>query len=231
MLVAQEDFMNKSASKPPLTFQQYGRIHDVIYSLAQHFTHNEGKECVFYSINAAAIMHAHYGKRATVVCGLGALVVHRQGDVPTAVSWFQEQPDGQCIATPEAFHCWVECDGWVIDFSAPNYQRTLETSFMANTHSVPRIPRKMLQKPVAQASSPMSQLTRVGRAVFAPDQEVTTHVIDGAFAKPSTEDVAHIACNWHRPPPLPLPPSITIANDLGKVITIPAIHRELVGAW
>lgn len=223
--------MNKKPTAPPLSFEQYTRIYNVIYSLAQHFTRDEGKECVFYSINGAAIMHAHYGKNAAVVCGLGAVVVHRMGDVPTAVSWFMEQPDGSCVATLEAFHCWVECDGWVIDFSAPNYQRALETSPMATKGNVPLIPRKMLQKRFTQTDTSMDQLTRVGRAVFAPSQDITTAIIDKAFDKASTTDIADISCAWHRPLSLPMQQSISIVNDLREITTIPLVKQELVGAW
>lgn len=223
--------MTRKSSAPPLSFAQYNRIYNVLFSLAQHFTRDEGRECVFYSINAAAIMHAHYGRDAKVLCGLGAVVVHRQGDTPTAVSWFTVEPDGRCVATLEAFHCWVECDGWVIDFSAPNYQTALDTSPLAKERIVPRIPRRMFQKPVSQVDTGMDRLTRVGRAVFVPDQNVTTAVIDKAFEKPATTDVARIACTLHKPLPHLMPPSITIANDLGEITTIPLINQELVGAW
>ena len=223
--------MSKKPSTPPLTFAQYNRIYNVLFSLAQHFTRDEGRECVFYSINAAAIMHAHYGRNAKVICGLGAVVVHRQGDTPTAVSWFTVQPDGRCIATLDTFHCWVECDGWVIDFSAPNYQRALDTSPLANERVVPRIPRRMLQKPISQVDTAFDRLTRVGRAMFAPDQTVTTSIIDKAFDIPATTDIARIACTMHRPLPHFMPPSITITNDLNQVTTIPLIKQELEGAW
>ena len=119
----------------------------------------------------------------------------------------------------------------MIDFSAPNYQKALDFSPLARERFVPRIPRKMLQKPVALVDGSMDRLTRVGRAIFGPDQGVTTTIIDKAFAKRSTTDVAHIACTFHRPLPERMPPSISIANDLGETSTIPLIRQELMGAW
>jgi len=223
--------MRKKPSQPPLSFAQYARIHHVVYSLAQYFTKDEGRECVFYSINAAAIMREHYGKDARVACGLGAVVVDRSGNRPTAVSWFAIAADQTCVATRDAFHCWVECDNWVIDFSAPNYQRTLDTSPLAKDGAVPRVGRRMLQKPMEGLATSSEQLTRVGRAMFDPDPDLTQSIIGNAFAKPSTADVAGIACAFHRPVPHPMPPSMTVVNDLGEIATIPLIERELVGMW
>jgi hypothetical protein len=214
----------------PLTFEQYTRIYNVIQSLSMHFTENVGRECVLFSVVGAALMHAHYKKNAKVICGLGAVVVHK-AEVPTAVSWFAENESGHCVATLDAFHTWIECDEWVIDFMAPNYQEALRSSPLAAQQFVPRIPRLMLQKPIEQVVGSMGNLTRVGRTVFVGDQDVTTTIIDRAFDRPQLGDVVNIALTWHCPLPGSMPRSITITDDLGEITTINMVERQLAGAW
>lgn len=222
--------MKNYSRTPPLSLEQYTRIHNVVHSLSKFFSKDVGKACVFFSLTGAALMHLHYKKNAKMICGLGAVVVHK-GTKPTVISWFKMNDEGHCFAAEDAFHAWVECDGWVIDFMAPNYEEALRSSSAEGKDLIPTLPRMMLQKPAEHTGVPMSKLTRAGRAVFQGDPDVSRAIIDGAFERPSTGDVVNIALEWHRPFPMPMMESLTIQNDLGNVTTIPLLKRNLVGAW
>lgn len=222
--------MKRKPPPQPLTLYQYARIYKVIQGLSARFTKNVGRECVLFSVLGAALMHKHYRKDAKVICGLGAVIVH-EAELPFLLHWFEKDDQGRCVATRETFHAWVECDGWVIDFMAPNYHEALQTSPSFTSLGVPTIPRKMFQKRVEQVEGDLEGLTRVGQAVFYGDQEVTTAVIDKAFEKPQMDDVIGIAFAWHRPLPSSMETSMTITDDLGKLSTLQLARRELVGAW
>ncbi|MDI1273748.1 DUF2026 family protein [Polaromonas sp.] len=222
--------------KPPLTFNQYQRLHNVIQSLALNWKNDVGRSCVFFSITGAALMHQHYSKNAKVICGSGAVMLDAKSD--TVLSWFTLTEDGMLTTGPDAFHAWIECDGWLIDLMAPNY---LEASIGARRTSIgidpaaapPAAvpPRKMFQKPVDKTTGSIDDMRKTGDCVFVPDRDVTAGIIDRAFEGTVLMDVLNIAAQWHRPLPNTMVPSITITDDLGKLTTINIIKRDLAGAW
>ncbi|UQY83676.1 DUF2026 family protein [Ralstonia pseudosolanacearum] len=217
--------------RPPLTFAQYSRIHSICASLLAHFGQDNGTRCLFFAICGAAILREHYGMAARAVCGSGGVVVHRHEGAPLITAWGVATPDGRAIATPDHFHCWVECDEWVIDFSAPTYGLGLELSSAAKDVALPPTPRKMFQKPVAQVGGRFDQLTRVGDAALWPDQSLTGELVGKAIAPPSVASLVRLACVWHQPVPDAMPASVAIMDDRGTVSEIPLIEPELAGAW
>lgn len=222
--------MKKKSVPAPLTFYQYVRIYRTIQGISEFFTKNVGRECVLFSVLGAALMHKHYGKDAKVICGLGAVVVHN-AETPVVLSWCEEEDQGKWSATRDTFHTWVECDGWAIDFMAPNYPEAFRSSPRAACVSIPTIPRKMLQKHMEKVQGPLDDLTRTGHAVLLGDYEITTAVIDHAFEGSGIEDIFNIALAWHRPLPGAMGSTMAITNDLGELSTLRLSPREVVGAW
>ena len=228
--------MNKSTKKPPLTFAEYQRLHNVIHSLSANWNKDQGRSCVFYSITGAALMHQHYQRDAKVICGSGAVMLDPKTE--TVVSWFKQNDDGTLTTGHEAFHAWIECDGWLIDFMAPNYREAMigaafgpQAATEEKTATTFAAPRMMLQKPISRTEGSLDDMRKAGDCVFVPDRDVTTSVIDRAFDRPQLGDIINIAFAWHRPLPNKMESSITITDDLGEITTINLIKRDLVGAW
>lgn len=228
--------MKEPSKNPPLTFAEFQRMHNVIHSLSANWNKDQGRSCVFYSITGAALMHEHYQRDAKVICGSGAVMLDPKTE--TVITWFKEHEDGTLSTGHEAFHAWIECDGWLIDLTAPNYRESMiGATFSAQPASEGKIPtqfvapRKMLQTPIRQTDGSLDDMRKAGDCVFVPDRDVTTFVIDRAFVRPQLEDIINIAYAWHRPLPKKMESSITITDDLGELTTIKLIRRDLVGAW
>ena len=228
--------MRKIAKKPPLTFAEYQRLHNVIHSLALNWKNDVGRSCVFFSITGAALMHKHYNRNAKVICGSGAVMLDPKSE--TILHWFKRTEDGTITTGLDAFHAWIECDGWLIDLMAPNYRESMigvkPIAIGYEEGEVPQAsvpPRKMLLKPVNRTEGTFDDMKKSGDCVFVPDREVTTSIIDKAFERPQFGDILNIAASWHRPVPEKMQPSITITDDLGELTTINMVKRELVGAW
>jgi len=228
--------MNSKSKKIPLTFSEYHRLHNVIHSLSENWNKNAGRSCVFFSIVGAALMHKHYALNAKVVCGSGAVMLDPKSE--TVISWFKQNEDGTLTIGPEAFHAWIECDGWLIDLMAPNYREAM----IGATFRIPAgkegekptpfvVPRMMLQKPIDRTEGALDDMSKAGDCVFVPDRDVTTSIIDRSFDRPQLGDIINIAYAWHRPLPKKMESSITITDDLGKLTTIALVKRDLVGAW
>jgi hypothetical protein len=227
--------MTKESKVPPLSFAAYQRLHNVIHSLSNNFSHGPGRSCVFFSITGAALMHKHYKLDAKVVCGGGAVMLNDKPEA--AVSWFVNSLDGTITTGIEGFHAWISCDGWLIDLTAPNYHEALAGATLQNPtderQSIPaiKVPRMMMQKPVAETERELDDVRKPGDCAFFPDPEVTAAVVDDAFDRVQFGDIINIAFDWHRPVPQKMPPSITIADNYGEIQTIHVIKRELVGKW
>ncbi|OIT11699.1 hypothetical protein BL241_11540 [Ralstonia solanacearum] len=229
--MAEAAHQHSAAGTPPLTFAQYSRIHNVVASLARRFGRPDGTHCVFYGLCGAAIMREQYGRDATVTCGFGGVVIHVQDGIAVITAWGEPQLDGHVIATPDAFRCWVECNGFAIDFSAPTYQRGFDASSLGKAVTLPRIPLRMFQKPVAQVRGGFDRLAHVGDAFLQPDSGITADVIGTALERPGMATLVRAARDWHRPVPRTLPPSITMLDNRGAVAMIPLLERELAGVW
>ena len=218
-------------STPPLTFDQYKRIYNITNSLAAQFAPPAGQACIFYNLTGAALMQAHYGKKAKLHCGLGAVVLHRaDSGEATALSWF-EVNESLATASENAFHAWVECEEWVIDFLAPNYREALAMVPAGEKTRPPPIPRKMLMKPRVIVSGELDDLARPGDAVFEGNPALTLTTLERVFSRPAMEDVLHIAKTWHRPFPRRIEPTMTIGASDGEVITLKLIEHSLDGVW
>lgn len=227
--------MKKINKNPPLSFSAYQRLHNVIHSLSNNFSHGAVGSCVFFSITGAALMHKHYQLDAKVVCGGGAIMLDKKTD--KTLSWFVKQPDGTITTGIEGFHAWILCEGWFIDLTAPNYHEavvelTLQKS-KDDDKSITsiKVPRMMMQKPIHETELELDNLKKSGECSFYPDPQLTTEVIDNAFEQVKLGDVINIAFSWHKPVPYKMTPSITITDNYGEVQTINLIKRELVGKW
>jgi hypothetical protein len=227
--------MAKKTKTAPLTFAEYQRLHNVIHSLSENWENEAGRSCVFFSITGAALMHKHYHLNAKVICGSGAVRLDEKTE--TALSWFSHNKDGTVTTGSEAFHTWIECDGWLIDLMAPNYREALTSATLQHENSerhsaAPNdVPRMMLQKLTAQTEGELDDMKKPGDCVFVPDQEVTTSVINNAFDSVQFGDIIAIAYAWHRPCPQKMEQSITITDNFGEITTIKLIKRELTGKW
>lgn len=226
--------MTKKNRNPPLSFEAYHRLHNVVNSLSIKFAHGPDRSCVFFSITGAALMHKHYQLDAKVVCGGAAIMLYDNPE--TGLSWFVPNADGTLVTGVEGFHAWIECEGWLIDLTAPNYHEALATGNFQNSQrdqAVPtrKVPRMMLQKPISETARNFDSIRKPGDCTFRPDPDVTTRVIDEAFDRVQLGDIINIAYNWHRPVPHKMAPSITIGDNYGEIETINLIKRDLVGKW
>lgn len=218
-------------STPPLAFDQYKRIYNVTNSLAAEFAPPAGQACIFYNLTGAALMQAHYGKEAKFHCGLGCVILHRSdAGEATALSWF-EINDGLATASDNAFHAWVQCEEWVIDFMAPNYREAFAMVPAGHKTRPPPIPRKMLMKPREEVSGELDDLARSGDAVFEGYPALTLATLERVFSNPAMEDVLYIAKTWHRPFPGRIEPAMTIQASDGEVISLKFTEQEFDGVW
>src|SRR5262245_48945177 len=122
-----------------LPFIDYERAFRVMYSVLTSVGAITTRSCLFFSIAGALILQRFYNKRAFPIAGSFSYFVDQpdlHSGAPILVSYTNNR------SSRDKFHCWIECEGWVIDFMSPLFREAL-----AIAGSDIAIPRRMFQKP------------------------------------------------------------------------------------
>ena len=107
-----------------LPFADYCRIFRVIYSVLDGRAHTH-RACIFFAVAGAIILRQHYQLKALPVAGAAAYVVDSSA---SRIAMFGKLEDEMLVSSPEAFHCWVQCNGYAVDFMAPVFRENLQSS-------------------------------------------------------------------------------------------------------
>jgi len=205
-----------------LPFADYCRIFRVIYSVLDGRAHTH-RACIFFAVTGAFILRQHYKVQALPVAGAAAYMV----DFDTSlVATFGKIEDDMLISTPDAFHCWVQCDGYAIDFMAPVFRENLQAAGISQI-----IARKMFQRPLAEMASSSEELICEGAFSLFPNSERTQAMIENFETKASSGDLANICAHWYRRPPERMLETLGMANDLGEVERLKLHGPEVAGVW
>ncbi|MDD5177518.1 MAG: DUF2026 family protein [Sterolibacterium sp.] len=205
-----------------LPFADYSRIFRVIYSVLDGRAHTH-RACVFFAIAGALILRRHYKLSALPVSGAAAYLV----DYKTSLAaTFGKIEDGMLVAGSDAFHCWIECDGFAIDFMAPVFRENMQAAGIPNT-----IARKMFQRPLSEAVSLLDDFTHEGVFSLVRDGERTQSMIENFDAKVSSGDLANVCSHWYRRPPKRIPETQGMADDRGGIEHLRLHGPEISGVW
>lgn len=162
--------------QPPLSISDYKRIYQFIYSVLETsgiaITH---RSCVFFAAAGAVILQEHYNLPATISVGCMALRVDEQR--PNIVIYGRNE-NGYFVSDEKAFHAWVECDGWLIDFMTPIIGVALQ---QAGTDW--EVPSRVLQKNLEDRKSSLGEIQHVGEFYVGHNPALADLVIDSQSAR------------------------------------------------
>lgn len=157
--------------QPPLSSTDYQTIYQFIYCALDKsgvaITH---RSCVFFATAGAVILQEHYNLSATISVGCMALRVDERQ--PNVVIYGRNE-DGYFVSDEKAFHAWVECDGWLIDFMAPILDISLQKAG-ANWN----IPSRMLQKNLVDSKKSLGEIQHAGDFVVGHNTELANFVLE-----------------------------------------------------
>lgn len=206
---------------PLLPLADYQRIYQVAYSVLEASgiatTH---RACLFFASVGVLILREHYRLEATLSVGTMALMVD---EAKANVVVYGREENGEWTYDSDGFHAWVECDGWLIDFMAPIMGKSLRED--GATFDVPR---KMLQKPLADRQPEPHAIQHEGEFFCYSDPSLAESVLDSQGVQ--FADLVKVCLAWYRKPPKPLPPISLGATDLAPkrlVLKAPSIQ----GVW
>jgi hypothetical protein len=206
---------------PPLPLADYLRIYQVIYSVLQASeiatTH---RACLFFTIAGTLLMRQHYGLNATITVGGAALMVNEK---ERRVVVYGRDREGAFVGESDAFHAWVQCEGWMIDFMAP----ILGAALREDGHDWV-VPARMLQKRLADGAHAIGDIQHAGEFCLSPDAILAEQLIDRLSV--GSTDLLKVCQAWFRPPPKPLK-SMQIGSSQGTPKNLVLRAPAITGTW
>lgn len=207
--------------RPLLPLPDYQRIYQVIYSVLEAsgiaVTH---RACIFFAAVGANILRKHHGLPATISAGCMALMVDEE--LANVVVYGRDE-NGVFVNDEKAFHAWVECDGWLIDFMAP----IMGVALRQDGVDWP-VPRRMLQKRLADRKDSLSDVQHLGEFFASHDHFLTESLIDGQSVQ--FFDLINACLAWYRKPPKPLK-EIALADSHGPAKKLTLRAPAIDGIW
>jgi len=169
---------------------------------------------ILFSFFGAQILKNHYNLNALPKAGVA---VYQLGN-----------DDGAKITIDQAasFHCWVEVDGWFIDFMTPSF-----STVKATTENGLKIDAKMMQKPLSSMSASIDELKRAGDFYLAPQNAVLADKYSVLKNTPVFGDLADVCSHWYNKPPKGIINNMVIEDQDGELTSIFLQGESLFGAW
>ena len=201
---------------------EYERMFQVINSISEKLDDRDGASCLFYNTIGAFLIESVLKIKARPVIGAAFILVDNATD--TVLCFSNIMSNNVAFSDKENFHCWVETQDHIIDFTAPVYQKYFDR--MNNPLSVPR---RMFQKRKCDMSPSYQTFSKEGDFFVQENIELTKSLL--SKQPPSVGDLADICCRWYKSPPKKIDKSMVIENDLGEIIAIDLTSIRISGGW
>ncbi|RYU68138.1 DUF2026 domain-containing protein [Aliivibrio finisterrensis] len=205
-----------------ITLPEYFRIYSVIHAVLISENADTNKACSFYNYCGAYILNQHYKMPAKVYSGFAGY--HLGEDY---ILGFGASNGNQLSSSQDEFHTWVEVDGWLIDFMAPEFPNVLK-----GIDATCNVQRKMMQKPLDSMVENADKLTKAGDFLLLPNMDVTNAIMANMEKKPAYIDLIEICSRWYNKKPSKMLKEIKTSDGKGHLRTINTNGiKSLSGAW
>lgn len=195
----------------------YHRIYRVINSLLINENADPATASMYFSTFGAFILEHHYKVKAKPKGGLAAYNLDGK-----LILFADHRDDGHVTGAGENFHCWVEADGWAIDFMAPAFSQAAREL---------AVPSKMFQRPLASMAPSLNELKQSGDFFYMSEPEATARRFADWRKHAMIGDLASIAAGWFRKSPKSMQSELSVSDSSGKSRTIPLSGNALTGTW
>jgi hypothetical protein len=218
----------------PLSTESYLRMFRVIASAVEASDFPSSGACMFFANIGAHLMRVAHGLDAQAKAGVCAFRFSGFSDDPGRNLSFGRINHATRTAIPagDHFHCWIECEGFVIDLMAPLYREM----WPVTAGGPAQLPRRMFQRPagamVADILAPLAEGDFYVRADPACTREMAHLVTDYAKLHPEF-DILQACEQWYAQaagPGMALG-DVEIQRRDRTLRTVSLMPMELAGAW
>jgi len=202
-----------------IKLKEYERIFQIISAVIESEDRDPAHSCIDYSLFGANILADHFQLNPKVRCGLATFHLGEDDQVLC----FGEVTDDGVSGTPEGFHCWVEANGWVIDFMAPRFRELKETKFTSHP--------KMFQKKLSEMAQHPNDMTKAGDFFFSHEQELADSILPPICEHLVMQDLANLCSQWFKKPPKKIPVSAATVDKNGKMRPVQLKPASIRSNW
>ncbi len=206
----------------PITLPDYERLFRTIHAVMGNEDDDRSRVCLVFGIVGAALLRNHHGiKDARPVAGVAG---YNLGTQTNHVLFYGSVESRRPVATRDAFHCWIEINGWIMDLTAPLFgaQAPVEQGGAS-------IPPKMFQKLASSAT--LDDLNLPGAYLHAHDPILTNSLMLGLQGNQLLTYLIAVCDQWYSPGPKKMNLIKRMNNKYGGVDEIRLSNTRITGAW
>lgn len=193
-----------------------------MYSLLANADGHTYKGCKFYAFAGAFLLHRHYKLDAKPMMGAAAFRLNADQAL-----FYGRVENNQVLSDVNAFHAWIECDGYMIDFMAPMFREALQS-----TGSPAQIDRRMFQKSLDLDAPAFDQIPKPGDFCRTVNFELTSQMRHEFKEDNLESDLVKIASDFYRRPPKTLDRKYQIYDTKVKgPVNIKLSAPTVTGVW
>ena len=207
----------------PITLPNYQRAFQVMHGVLLNEDSTPHKACLFFANAGAAILQKHFKLPAVPIAGAAFYFLH---DASASAFSFTDLDQESVTSHKNAFHAWVQCGEWVIDFMAPLFPEAMKEAGLTDN-----IPRMMFQRRITSMVNSLEELSKAGDYYLIPNRELTIRLQEGLSEKPANADLEYIASRWFSKTPKKVLKEIPISDGKGKMTHAKISHITIQGAW
>lgn len=203
-----------------LTLPEYQKIFNILNAVVGYANKGGQPSCLFYNVTAAIILKDIYKIPARPVMGAAFIKADDHSDNVMAFA----HPDvTNASSDKDHFHCWVQTERNLIDFTAPVYND------YPNTPNIKR--RLMFQKPFTAMNASPFELDKAGDFYLQPNLDLTNQLLLNGTESTKFQDFANIAAEWAKSSKKVLQKIMMIGADDGEIIRLKVSNVQLDGSW
>ncbi len=179
--------------------------------------------CNLFAMIGAHILREHYRLEANAVSGAA---IYCLSPVLNPLA-FAKCEDGRLVAGLDAFHSWIECKGYAIDFLAPLFPEN-----MAEIDDRAVVPKRAFMKPMSLMPSSLPQKGDAeGTFLLIPDEVCQANMVQSFYRTHLAGDLQAVCSTWYRRPPKKMDTELLIRDDQGQVTKLKRRDIGIRGLW
>lgn len=205
-----------------ITLPEYRRIYSTIHSLLVSDGVASQEASLLFSVYGAQILKRHFGFAAQPVVGAAAYHLGSQAKLLTLGAY----QAGQLLSNDSQYHCWIEANGWIIDFMAPLFPQLVKRAGITAN-----IGPWMLQKSQTKAKSSLLEVRAQGEYLVLENDALTSKKLSQMLSQPAHIQRGKLAMDWFvkAPKKMSTPLSVSLAGGKKQLITY--TRCTISGAW
>jgi hypothetical protein len=209
-----------------ITLPEYRRIYSTIHSLLVADAVNSHEASLLFSVYGAQILKRHYGIAAQPVVGSSAYHLGLQAKILT----FGEYQSGHLKSSESQHHCWVEADGWMIDFMAPLFPVLVKRAGKET-----KIEPWMMQKSMSKAKKTLAEVQSQGDFYVLENDALASQKMSQMVTEKAHIQRGKLALDWFVKTPKKMSSPLNVqfegTQDAGKKKLIPYKSFLVSGSW